>query len=81
MDGASGKGLHVPVEDLRMLLFLVSGELKHRLQHMQTLGAALGGGEGVAVAGLALAGKGPHEIFQRLAVCKIHGHGVPSRFN
>ena len=57
-----------------MLLFLVSGELKHRLQHMQTLGAALGGGEGVAVAGLALAGKCLEQILLGLgSLDAFHG--------
>ena len=71
-DGAAGDLPHVVVEDLRMLLFLPGGEEEYRLQHLELLLTAHFSGKGVAVSSLALPGKGPHQILQRLTVFQLH---------
>ena len=73
-DTLAGEGAQMVVKDLRVLLFLTGGEGKHRLQHRELLTFAQSPGKGVAVPGLALAGKGPHQIFHRLAAGKFHRH-------
>ena len=78
--GLARQLFHVVVKNLRVLLLLVRSEAEHRLHHMQLLLAADGGGKGVAVPGLAFARKGPHEVFQGLAVLQIHRHTDSSCF-
>ena len=73
-NGLAGKLLHVVVEDLGVFLLLTGRELEDGLQHMQLLLLAECGGEGVAVAGLTLTGKGPHQIPQRFAGFEFYGH-------
>ena len=72
-NSAAGGRFHVAVKDLRVGLFLPGSKEEHGLQHLEALPAAGVGGEGVAVPGLALSGKGPHQVFQCLAVFPFHG--------
>ena len=74
VDGLPGRFLHVVVENLGVLLLLVGGEGKNGLQNVELLLLAEAGGEGVAVPGLALSGKGPHQVFQGLALFEVFGH-------
>ena len=53
---------------------LVGGEGENGLQNVELLLLAEAGGEGVAVPGLALSGKGPHQVFQGLALFEVFGH-------
>ena len=68
MDGLPGHLLHVVVEDFGVLLLLVGGEGENGLQDVELLLFAQARGKGIAVPGLALPGKGAHEVFERLAL-------------
>ena len=59
-------------------LLLLGGEGKDPLQGVETLALGQPRGEGVAVAGLALPGKGTHQVQPGLAVGKGKGHTVSS---
>ena len=76
----TGHLLQQVVEHLGVGPFLVRGEGEHALQYIQVLPSGQSGCEGVAVAGLTLAGKGPHEIESGFTLCKISGHKNPSCF-
>ena len=67
--------LEVVVEDLRVLLLLSGGVEENGLQHLQPAALADLGGKGVAVSGLALAGKGPQQVFFGCAVFQLHRFG------
>ena len=56
---------------------LIGSEEKYPLNHRQSLAGGNAGGKGVAVSGLALAGKGPHQVLTGLALGKFnHGRGL-----
>ena len=76
MDGFPGHFLHVVVENLGVLLLLVGGEGEDGLQDVELLRLTEAGGEGVAVPGLALSGKGRHRVFQGFALFQIFGHKI-----
>ena len=63
------------VEDLPVLLLLSGGVEENGLQHLQPAALADLGGKGVAVSGLALAGKGPQQVFFGCAVFQLHRFG------
>ena len=68
---------------------LIGGELKDPGHRLHLLLPGGGGGDGVAVAGLALPGKGAHQVFTGLALHEVHAalvvvlvnvlHGDPSK--
>ena len=68
------------VENLGVGQLLVGGEGKHRLNDVQVVLFGHTGGEGVAVPGLALSGKGPEKVLLGLALSKFNGHDDPSHF-
>ena len=78
LERLAGHLLQQVVEHLGVGLLLVGGEGEHALQHVEVLLPGQPGGEGVAVAGLALAGEGPHQVEPGLALVKGNGHGDPS---
>ena len=69
--------LEVLVEHLGVGPLLVGGVEKHGLNEVQALLSGGGGGEGVAVAGLALPGEGPQQVLPGDAVFPFHGPSPP----
>ena len=88
-DVLPGGGQQQVVKYLGVGPLLVGGELEHPGGHLQLFLPGGGGGDGVAVAGLALPGEGAHQVFPGLALHKVHFalvvvfigalHGDPSK--
>ena len=74
-DVLPGALLQVVVEGLGVGPLLVGGEGKDGLDDLQAVLLGQTGGEGIAVAGLALTGKGSEDVAFGLAVFKGNGHG------
>ena len=81
MNGGAGELLQVVVKDFGVRPFLTGGIVKNRFNNGKLHGTGLLSRKGVAVAGLALSGKGTHQVFACFAFLKFNCHkNAPSCF-